>query len=77
MTERKRVWVSPDSRGGWNVKSEGAKRTIRNFEDKVDALAKAKEVAKNVPLGQVKVQGRDGKIQTEYTYGKDPERTLG
>ncbi len=77
MAERKRVWVSPDSRGGWNVKSEGAKRAIGNFEDKVDALAKAKEVAKNAPLGQVKVQSRDGKIQTEYTYGKDPERTLG
>jgi hypothetical protein len=77
MSERKRVWVSPDGDGGWNAKTEGAKRVAGNYEDKADALAKAKEVAKNAPLGQVIVQGRDGKIQTEYTYGKDPERTAG
>ncbi|MDD5537430.1 MAG: DUF2188 domain-containing protein [Candidatus Omnitrophica bacterium] len=77
MAERKRVWVSPDGKGGWDVKTQGAQRAAGNYEDKTDALSKAKEVAKNAPLGQVVVQGRDGRIQTEYTYGKDPERFPG
>lgn len=77
MADRKRVWVSPDSHGGWNAKTQGAQRAAGNYEDKVDALRKAKEVAKNAYLGQVIVQGRNGRIQTEYTYGKDPRRFPG
>lgn len=77
MSGRKKVWVSPDGKGGWDAKTQGAGRAAGNYADKADALEKAKEVAKNAPLGQVIVQGRDGKIQTEYTYGQDPRRTPG
>ncbi len=77
MSDRKRVWVSPDGQGGWNVKSEGADRAAGNFDDKVDAIERAKEIAKAAPLGQVLIQGRDGVIQTEYTYGDDPRRSPG
>ncbi len=74
---RKKVWVSPDGDGGWNVKTQGAKRAVGNFEDKPDAVDRAKEIAKSAPLGQVIIQKRDGEIQTEYTYGKDPEKYPG
>ncbi len=77
MPERKRVWVSPDGKRGWNVKSQGAEKVAANFEDKSDAVSKAKEIAKNAPLGQVIIQGKNGVIQTEYTYGKDPRKSLG
>jgi hypothetical protein len=77
MSERKKVWVSPDGKGGWDTKTEGAQRAAGNYANKAEAVEKAKEVAKNAPFGQVKVQGRGGKIQTEYTYGKDPRRTPG
>lgn len=77
MPERKRVWVSPDGKSGWNVKSQGAEKAAANFEDKADAISKAKDIAKNAPLGQVIIQGKNGVIQTEYTYGKDPEKTRG
>lgn len=77
MTKRKVVWVSPDGKGGWDAKTQGSQRAAGNYADKAEALGKAKEVAKNAPFGQVKVQRRDGKIQTEYTYGKDPRRTPG
>jgi len=77
MSDRRRVWVSPDGHGGWNVKSEGAKRAAGNFEDKADAVDRAKEIAKAATLGQVIIQGRDGVIQTEYTYGADPEKYPG
>jgi len=77
MSERKQVWVSPDGSGGWNVKSRGAERAAGNYEDKSDAIARAKEIAQSAPLGQVVIQKRTGEIQTEYTYGKDPERSKG
>lgn len=72
MSERKRVWVSPDGKGGWNAKTEGAKKAAANFEDKADAIDKAKSIAKNAPKGQVIIQKEDGTIQTEHTYKKDP-----
>jgi len=77
MSERKRVWVSPDGDGGWNVKTQGASRAAANFEDKADAIDKAKEIAKNAPLGQIIIQKRNGEIATEHTYGQDPEKYLG
>jgi len=72
MSDRKRVWVSPDGDGGWNVKSEKAERAAANYEDKSDAIAKATSIAKNAPKGQVIIQKMDGQIQTEHTYGADP-----
>ena len=74
---RKKVWVSPDGGGGWDVKTQDAKRAAGNFDDKVDAVDRAKEIAKTAPLGQVIIQKRDGEIQTEYTYGKDPRKYPG
>ncbi len=74
---RKTVWVSPDGQSRWDVKSEGARRAAANYENKGKAVDRAKEIAKSVSLGQVIIQGRDGKIQTEYTYGEDPRRFSG
>lgn len=74
---RKVVHVVSDKEGGWNVKSEKTSRAAANFENKSDAIDKAKEIAKNAPLGQVKIHGLDSKIQTEYTYGKDPRKYKG
>jgi hypothetical protein len=72
MSGRKRVWVSPDGEGGWNVKTQGKSKAAANFEDKSDAVDKAKDIAQNASKGQVIIQKKDGTIQTEYTYGKDP-----
>jgi len=77
MPNRKKVWVSPDGNGGWNVKTQGAKRAAGNFENKNDATAIGKRIAKNAPLGQIIIQKQNGIIQTEHTYGKDPEKYPG
>ena len=74
---RKQVHVVPDGEGGWNVKSAGSKKSAANYEDKPDAISKAKEIAKNTPLGQVVIHDKHGVIQTEHTYGKDPEKYPG
>jgi len=72
MSNRKRVWVSPDGKDGWNVKTQGKSKAAANFEDKSDAIAKAKDIAKNAPTGQVIIQKKNGTIQTEHTYKNDP-----
>lgn len=41
-------------------------------EGKDCAVARARELAKKAGLGQVIIHGMNGRIQTEYTYGRDP-----
>jgi hypothetical protein len=69
--------VNPTGDGDWEVKEKGAERSVKVFEGKADAIARAKELAQKASLGQVVVRKDDGKIQTEYTYGEDPRRTPG
>lgn len=64
--------VTPTGDGDWKVKAEGNRRASGIHENKVDALGQAKGLAQSHLLGQVIVHGTDGKIQTEYTYDKDP-----
>lgn len=51
------------------------------FALKSAAIAYARTRARSIYAGgrpsQVLIKGRDGKIQTEHTYGDDPRRTPG
>jgi hypothetical protein len=69
--------VTPNPKGGWNVKKEGAKRPSAHAANKADAVARGKDLAKKASLGQIKINKQDGTIQTEHTYGKDPEKYKG
>jgi hypothetical protein len=71
MSRRKVVHVTPDGAGNWVVKSEGTERAAAVLRNKGEAVARAKEIAKSAALGQIKVHGRDGRIQYENTYGDD------
>lgn len=78
MAKKRDVYhVTPNSNGGWDVKKEGGRRPSAHADRKSDAIARGKELAKKVPLGQIKIHKQDGKIQTEYTYGKDPHPPKG
>lgn len=68
---RRTYWVSPRD-GSWSVSLEGGAGAIKIFDLKDDAIQRARELALNNQPSQVIVQGRDGKIQTEWTYGNDP-----
>lgn len=72
--ERAKYHVTPTLGGDWRVKRVKAERADSIVENKLDAIARAKELAKGNGLGQVIVHGKDGKIQIEYTYGKYPEK---
>jgi len=75
--ERQVYEVVPSPRDGWDVKKEGGLRASAHHETKAEAVADARERAKAAPLGQVRVKGKDGRIQTEWTYGQDPRRFPG
>jgi hypothetical protein len=72
MSKRKTYHVTPGTDGGWKVKEENASKALSKHDTKVDAVNRAKEVAKNQDLGQVVIHKKDMTIQTEHTYGKDP-----
>lgn len=72
MAKRKTYHVTPNTDGGWKVKEEKASRASSKHETKAEAVERAKELAKNQELGQVVIHKRDGTIQTEHTYSRDP-----
>ncbi len=72
MSERKTYHVTPRNDGGWNIKEEKASRASSSHDTKEEAVDRARELAKGQNLGQVVIHRKDGTIQTEHTYGKDP-----
>ncbi|HYV45407.1 MAG TPA: DUF2188 domain-containing protein [Myxococcaceae bacterium] len=76
MSKRKVYDVSPRGEG-WAVKQRGARRAVGLFEDKSDAVSRARGIAKQREPAQVVVRTKDGSIQTEYTYGGDPSPPRG
>lgn len=72
--------VKPVKRG-WKLTNAGIDRAVDVFPKKMDALAVGRSIAQQIwregGLAQVVVHGKDGKIQKEWTYGRDPRRFPG
>lgn len=76
----RKTWeVEPRPGGRWGVQRTGTQRADSVHERKTDAVTRARELAQNVPLGQVRVKDGGGKIRQEWTYPRssDPRRTRG
>jgi Uncharacterized protein conserved in bacteria (DUF2188) len=65
------IRVNQHPEGGWQTKKEGNERASGRFDIKQDAVDAAIQQAKREGT-EVVVQGRDGKIQSKDSYGKDP-----
>ena len=79
MAARTVYHVTPYA-NGWTLNLEGRdedKGQLGAWDHKDMAVARAKELAKDAPLGQVIVHGEDGRIQDEFTYGDDPRNIPG
>ena len=63
-------YVFPD-RGEWVLRKRGNMKATGRFARKKDAVQRGWEAAKNQE-GQLVIRKKDGKIQEEWTYGKDP-----
>ena len=77
MAARKVYHVATSEKGGWTVKAVGNSRPSSTHTTKAEAVGAAKALAKKGALGQVIVHGRNGQIQYEHSYGKDPKETAG
>jgi len=68
------VAYDPDARRGkrWGVYRRGLGRASRRFAYQYEATEWAKDKAWENYFSQVVVQGRDGTIRYEHTYGRDP-----
>jgi hypothetical protein len=49
----------------------------QTFRAKDESIRAGRTRAKGAELGQLVVKSRNGRIQTEYTYGKDLRRRKG
>ena len=76
MPSRKVYDVAPDGRD-WKVELESSGDTIARTATQADAIKRARQLAKQADLGQVRIHGRDGRLRTEYTYGRDPRQIPG
>jgi hypothetical protein len=51
--------------------------STKDFRVKTAAVDHGKDIAKDREPSQLMVHKKDGKFQTEYTYGDDPVRSKG
>ncbi len=77
MAARKVYHVATSEKGGWTVKAETNTRPSSTHTTKSEAVTAAKVLAKKSGLGQIIVHGRNGRIQYEHSYGKDPKASAG
>lgn len=77
--QKRDVHVVPNKSSGqlnWSVKREGAQRTTQTFENKADAMGRAKDIAVNNKL-EVVEHRKDGAIMGSNSYGNDPRKSKG
>jgi hypothetical protein len=78
-----RVLPGPD--GGWTLAGKGrvipGGVTVQRYRRKVDAVASGKRRCRQTwtlgVLAQLVIYGRNGRIQSERTFGKDPRKYQG
>ena len=70
--------VSPNPKGGWDVKG-GGKRASAHTDTQKEAIAKAKQIVGNAGGGEVSIQGKNGQIREKDTVapGNDPSNIPG
>lgn len=68
---RKKYHVTP-AEEGWRVTAERAERASALAPSKQEAIERARELARRQKPSQVIVHRRDGTIEREFTYEKDP-----
>lgn len=76
---RKVFTVGTDPKGGWRGEARGSTRAVAKGENKAEVVKRTIEVAKKQPKAQVRIKGKNGRIQEERTYPRssDPKRTPG
>ena len=71
MPGRTKYHISPDG-DRWKIQREGAQKPAKTFDNKSDAVDFGRGTAKNQEPSQLIIHKKDGPIQTEHTYKKNP-----
>lgn len=71
------MWVEPREDGRWAAQRRGSERASAVTENKSTAINQARRLAQQHQLSQVVIMNGNGRIEREYTYGKDPRRFVG
>lgn len=71
MSKRLTQHVVSNHQGGWDVRKGGASRVTKHFEHKQQAVDLARQISRNQGAELI-IHGRDGKIQSADSHGKDP-----
>ena len=66
--KRKVYTVGPDPKGGWRGEARGSTRAVAKGDNKAEVVKRTIEVAKKQPKAQVRIKGKNGRIQEERTY---------
>jgi Uncharacterized protein conserved in bacteria (DUF2188) len=74
--ERQRYFID-HADGKWCIFPEGADKPVGAFPTKKQAIDRGRELAKRRGNSQLVVKKMNHVIQTEWTYGHDPERHPG
>ncbi len=74
--KRDRYFINPKE-DGWELKKQGAERASKNFDTKQEALDYSRDFVGSKDNSQLIIKKQDGTIQTEHTYGNDPEKYPG
>ncbi|OFV75356.1 DUF2188 domain-containing protein [Rhodococcus erythropolis] len=72
--------VSPNPKGGWDVKgAPGSNRASAHTDTQREAIARANQIVGNAGGGDVSIQGRNGQIREKNTVapGNDPRNIKG
>ena len=78
MSARRVVYVvEPRDDGRWAAQRRGSSRASVVTENKSSAINEARRLAQQHELSQVVIMTANGRIEREYTYGKDPRRFVG
>ncbi len=70
MSEVNSVHVSPNE-DRWGVRKELAKRNLKSFDTKEEAVDYARELAKREELELI-IHKKNGQFQRRDSYGNDP-----
>jgi hypothetical protein len=71
MAKAKIQRVTPRADGTWQHKADGNTKATKITQTQQEAVQSAVKVAKKQG-GEVVIQGKDGKIQSKDSYGRDP-----
>lgn len=72
IVPKREIYRITHKNGDWAVKKDGAQRPAKTFDNKDAAVDFGRDIAKKQDLSQLIIHKKDGRIQTEHTYGKDP-----